>query len=227
MKVTASVATSEDKTIQINFTIPYALIKEAQEKVIAEYAKEVEIPGFRKGKAPLEKAREKIAQTTLIEKSLAQILPQALAEALSANKIKPAIYPKFELVKSEKDQDWQARALTCELPVIILGDYKAAISGIIKLKGMSAEEKENKVIKTLLELQKVNIPQLIISEETDARLASLLARIEKLGLTLEGYLTSIGKTPQTLREEYATQSRNTIALDLILNKIADGCQVTF
>jgi FKBP-type peptidyl-prolyl cis-trans isomerase (trigger factor) len=34
-------------------------------------------------------------------------------------------------------------------------------------------------------------------------------------------LTSIGKTPQTLREEYATQSRNTIALDLILNKIAE------
>lgn len=225
MQITSTVATSEDKTIQITFTIPFVLVKEAEEKVIADYAQETEIPGFRKGKAPLEKVREKIPQSSLIEKSLAKILPEALAQAINQNKIRPAIYPKFELVSAKENEDWQVRATTCELPEVILGDYKAAVNSIIKIKGMTKDEKEQKVIKTLLETQKINLPNVLITEEVDARLASLLARIEKLGLTLEGYLGSIGKTPQSLRQEYETQATNTICLELILNKIAAEAEI--
>lgn len=225
MEITSTLATSDDKTIQITFTVPFALIKKAQEEVIADLARNIEIPGFRKGKAPVEKVREKIAQSTLIEKSLAKILPQALAEAINQNKIRPAIYPKFELLSAKENEDWQIRAVTCELPEVILGDYKAAVNGIIHLKEMSKEDKEEKVIKALLESQKINIPKLLITEEADARLSSLLARIEKLGLTLEGYLGSIGKTPQSLRTEYETQAQNTIVLELTLNKIAQDQKI--
>jgi len=221
MKTTATIARLEDQTIQITFTVPFGLVKEAQAKVVAEYAKETEIPGFRKGNAPLEKVKEKIPTATLIEKSLAKILPQALAEAISTHKIRPVIYPKFELIKAKEGEDWQIRATTCELPTLILGDYKGAINSIIKVKDMPKEQKEEKVIKTLLETQKITLPQLLVSEEVDTRLASLLARLEKLGLTLEGYLGSIGKTPQSLRGEYEAQAKNTISLELILNKIAE------
>lgn len=221
-KITAVVARSEDKTIQITFTIPAPLVQKAQNEVITDVTKDTEIPGFRKGKAPEEKVREKIPAGDLIEKSLAKILPQALAEAINTNKIRPAIYPKFELIKADEGQDWEVRASTCELPEVILTDYKGAIkSGIIKVNDMKPEEKEQKVIKVLLDSHKIDVPQLLINEEVDARLAQLLERIEKLGLTLEGYLGSIGKTPQSLREEYATQSKNTIILELLLTKIAE------
>jgi FKBP-type peptidyl-prolyl cis-trans isomerase (trigger factor) len=221
-KITAVVARSEDKTIQITFTIPAPLVQKAQDEVISDVTKDAEIPGFRKGKAPEEKVREKIPAGDLIEKSLAKILPQALAEAINTNKIRPAIYPKFELIKAEAGKDWEVRASTCELPEIILTDYKGAIkTGIIKVNDMKPEEKEQKVIKVLLDSQRIDIPQLLINEEVDARLAQLLERIEKLGLTLEGYLGSIGKTPQSLREEYSVQSKNTIILELLLNKIAE------
>jgi hypothetical protein len=36
----------------------------------------------------------------------------------------------------------------------------------------------------------------LIDEEVNSRLSKLLERIEKLGLTLESYLSSIGKTAQ-------------------------------
>lgn len=224
-KISSVVAVSEDKTIQMTFTVPYALIKKAQDEVITETAKDIEIPGFRKGKAPVEKIREKIDQATLIQKSLAKVLPAALAETINQNKIRPAIYPKFELLAAKENEDWQVRAVTCELPEVILGDYKAAVNGIIKVKDMPKEQKEEKVIKTLLETQKINIPKLLVTEEADARLSSLLARIEKLGLTLEGYLGSIGKTPQSLRAEYETQAQNTIILELTLNKIAQDQKI--
>jgi len=226
MEITSTLATGDDKTIQITFTVPYTLVKEAQEKVVTQYAKETEIPGFRKGKAPAEKIREKIPQSTLIEKSLAKILPEALSQTITKNKIRPAIYPKFELVSAKENEDWQIRAVTCELPEVILGDYKGAINSIIRLKDMPKEEKEQKIIKTLLETHTINLPQLLITEEVDSRLSSLLARIEKLGLTLEGYLGSIGKNPKSLRKEYEIQSRNTIALELILNQIAKDQKIS-
>jgi FKBP-type peptidyl-prolyl cis-trans isomerase (trigger factor) len=220
--ITSVVAKSEDKTIQISFTVPFPLIKKAQDEVLAESAKDTEIPGFRKGKAPLEKVKEKIPADILIQKSLAKILPPALAKAIEEHKIKPAIYPKFELLSAKENENWQIRATTCELPQIILPDYKTKIKeqSIKTLKEPAKEEKEQKAIKILLDLVKVTLPRLLVSEEVDARLSSLLSRIEKLGLSLEGYLQSIGKTPETLRAEYELQAKNTITLELILNEIS-------
>ena len=220
--ITSVVAKSEDKTIQISFTVPFPLIKKAQDEVLAESAKDTEIPGFRKGKAPLEKVKEKIPADILIQKSLAKILPPALAKAIEEHKIKPAIYPKFELLSAKENENWQIRATTCELPQIILPDYKTKIKeqSIKTLKEPAKEEKEQKAIKILLDLVKVTLPRLLVSEEVDARLSSLLSRIEKLGLSLEGYLQSIGKTPETLRIEYELQAKNTITLELILNEIS-------
>lgn len=220
-KITSTVAKEENGNIQITFTIPYSLISQAQDKVVEEYAKEAEIPGFRKGNAPIEKVKEKIPEASLTEKALARILPEALSSAIAENKIRPAIYPKFELISAKPNENWQVRAITCELPQIILPDYAKLIKeGIIKTpKEPSRDEKEQKIIKILLDAISINIPKLLVSEEVDARLSSLLQRIEKLGLSLEGYLGSIGKTPEKLREEYELQAKNTISIELILNEV--------
>ncbi|MDP3994639.1 MAG: trigger factor [bacterium] len=231
-KITHAIAKSDDKTVQITFTIPYATVKEAQNKVVVDYAKTAEIAGFRKGKAPIEKVKEKIEPNTLIEKSLGLILPKALGEVITQDKLKPAIYPKFEVVKANTDEDWQVRATTCELPEVNLGDYKKIISQTSEShsapadaktmagKEASRDKKEQEVIKTLLSTVKINIPTILVEEEVNSRLASLLERIEKLGLTLEGYLSSLKKKPEELRNEYETQAKNTISLDLVLNKIS-------
>lgn len=220
-KITSTVAKEENGNVQITFTIPYSLISSAQDKVIQEYAKEAEVPGFRKGNAPIEKVKEKIPAETLVEKSLAHILPEALSSVINENRLKPAIYPKFELIKANENEPWEIRAITCELPKVILPDYKKLIrEGVIKTpKEMPKEEKEEKVIKILLDNIKITVPELLVKEEVDARLSSLLQRIEKLGLSLEGYLGSVGKTPEKLREEYELQARNTIILELTLNEI--------
>lgn len=230
-KITHAIAKSDDKTVQITFTIPYSIVKDSQNKVVEEFAKTAEIAGFRKGKAPIEKVREKMDPNTLVEKSLGRILPKALGDTITEHKLKPAIYPKFEVIKANADEDWQIRAVTCELPEVDLGDYKQSLllrskktikeSHSVPSDGTSRDKKEQEVIKILLDSVKIAIPKILIDEEVNSRLANLLERIEKLGLTLEGYLSSTGKNPQALREEYGAQAKSTIMLDLILNKIVD------
>lgn len=232
-KITSVIARETDGNIQITFTIPFVLVKKAQEETIAEMAKEIEVQGFRKGMAPLNKVAEKIPQNTLIEHSLSHILPKALAESINENKLRIAIYPKFELVSAKDGEDWQVRGITCELPEIALGDYKKEISGATRArniivpgkepaKELSKEEKEQTVIKALLESVKVTIPKILIEEEVASRLSNLLGRLEKLGLALESYLASIGKTVDGIRAEYEAQAKDAISLDLILSKIAES-----
>jgi trigger factor len=87
-------------------------------------------------------------------------------------------------------------------------------------KDLSREEKEQEVIKALLESVEVTVPKLLIDEEANSRLSQLLERLEKLGLTLESYLASIKKTATSLRQEYEEQAKRGIALDIILNEVA-------
>jgi FKBP-type peptidyl-prolyl cis-trans isomerase (trigger factor) len=42
----------EDGTIQLTVTLPWELVKKTKEEVILEHVEEVQLPGFRKGKAP-------------------------------------------------------------------------------------------------------------------------------------------------------------------------------
>lgn len=223
-----TLARLDDGTIQINFAVPKTEIDKNQEVVLAEMAKTVTAPGFRKGKVPLETAREKIDPEQLLEKTLGKILPDAYMHALDEHKIKPITYPKFEVIK--QGDVWEIRATTAELPQIELGDYKNIIGGAIRSaslkKELTREEKEQIVVKTLLETIKVKIPKILLDDEVNGRLSALLARIEKLGLTLEGYLSSIGKTEQTLRDEYEKQVSEGITLELVLNKVADTQGIT-
>ena len=213
VKITSTLAKEDDGSIQITFNFPFSLIKKAKEETLVEFAKETEVAGFRRGKAPISKVEEKIPQEKLTERLLAKILPKALAEALTEYKIRPAIYPKFELIKAKENEDWKVKALTCEIPNFELGDYQKAISGLGK-------PKEQEIIKFLLETIHVHLPKILINEEVNTRLSNLLERIEKLGLSLESYLASIGKTPEILRKEYAVQAESAIATELILEKIA-------
>lgn len=237
--VTSTVAKTDDGTVQINFIVPWETVNKTREQVLKEIAENMTIPGFRKGNAPLEMVKEKADKTDLIQHTLGHILPEALGKSIEKHKLKIAIYPKFELGKAEENQDWEVKALTCELPEVEIGDYKKNIQAEVRAslliksdkdskdkKDLSTtkqeptvEEKRNLVVKALLTSTKVTIPNILIEEEVSSRLSSLLERVEKLGLSLEGYLGSIGKTPQSLRDEYKKQAEETLKLDLAFAKI--------
>lgn len=227
----AVIAKSDDGTIQITYTIPFVKIDKSKKEVALELAKNIEIPGFRKGKAPLNKILEHLPENTLLEKTLSTILPQLFADTIKEQKIKPAVYPKFELISAKDNEDWQIRATTAEIPEIKLGSYKDKVKGALRSKGLwkpgddkkkefTREQKEQLVINALLTNIKLDIPKVIIESEVNSRLSKLLEQIERLGLNLDSYLASVNKTSDQLRVEYERQAQEAVALDLILAKIS-------
>lgn len=234
--ISSTLAKSEDGTIQINFTIPWRLIQESQNKALDELSKNVSIPGFRKGKAPKEKSASYINPQQLTERTLQSILPKAFSDAVSKHKIRPIIYPRFEVIHAHNGEDWQIKATTCEYPEVKLPDYKKEAKGLNKSdsiwvpgkdqekegKEPTRETKEQKVLEMLLSKTKIAVPKVLVDEELERRLALLIDKIDKLGLTLDKYLASIGKNPDQLRQEYTKQAQDSIMLEFILDKIAEA-----
>jgi|WetSurSiteA1Bulk_404760.scaffolds.fasta_scaffold27200_3 trigger factor len=243
LNINSTLAKSEDGSIQITFDIPYSFIVKAKEEALVELAKTTEVPGFRKGNAPVSEVKKRVEEADLIEKALTGILPKYFGDAIEKFKIKPVVYPKFELIKALENENWQIIAKTCEIPTFELPDYKKIIAGKFKEKQIwtpekgspnqkeekkeeSPEEKEQTVVSLLLANTKFEIPKILVEEEVNSRLSSLLERTEKLGLTLEGYLASINKKPEDLRKEYEEKAINNIKVDLILEKIATDEKIT-
>ncbi len=231
-------------TIELTITIPYVDVKKAWDGVVDEAVKNAEIKGFRKGKAPRNLVEEKLDKEKLREETLKKLLPQSYAEALKTHSINPIITPKIHVNKLEdpindsgKDlpasrQGWQFTALTCEKPTLNLGNYKDAIKKVtakskIVIPGKPFDQAQGQppkfedIVKVLLESISISIPEILVDTETDRLLSQTLDEVKKLGLTLDQYLSSTGRNPQSLREEYKKKAENDIKLEFALQKIAE------
>lgn len=231
--VKSVLAREDNGTIQITLTIVQAEVKKNEQEVLVELAKSVEIPGFRPGHAPVEQVKNSVSAQTVLEKILARILPNAFAKAVEEHKIRPILTPRFELINAG-DADWQVRAVTCEAPKVELGDYKKEIEASRKIiasekdAGPTQADKENTVIETLLKTAKAIIPKPLIEEEVNHRLSDLVEQTQKLGLTVEQYLSSTGKSADGIRDEYTKQAEEQIKIMLLLSHIAEaeGIEIT-
>ena len=203
------------QTAEIEITIPWSEIKDSFEKVFAEVSKDVEVPGFRKGKAPKNLLEKNINRSKIYEEVVRQVIPKAYQEAVTTNNLKPVTAPKIEVVKAKENEDWVVKATLALKPKIDLKNYKEKISQLksgkakIWTPGAAAEKEKptgpslDEIVNTLLEATDVELSDILIEEEANRLLAQLIDQTQKLGLTIEQYLIAKGKTSETLRAEYA------------------------
>lgn len=217
----------EDGTIQLTVTLPWELVKKTKEEVIVEHVKEVQLPGFRKGKAPRKLVEENLNQDHLREDILKKLLPQGYVEALKEHKINPVLSPKVHVDKLEDDKDWVFTALTAETPNVELGKYKDAVQKITAKTKIVVPGKEQTPVsfedisQALLDSVTMKIPNIIIEQEVDRLLAQTLDEVKKLGLTLDQYLASTGRNTEQLRAEYQKKAETDIKLEFVLQKVAE------
>ena len=230
----STITKTEDGTITLAIAIPKDAIATTRAALVADYVKNANLPGFRKGKAPQKLVEEKMDIEKLNEEILKKLLPTYYVEAIKEHNIQPIVHPKVHVGKIEEGKDWEFTATTCEAPQATLKDYKKAVKDItakskivVPGKDLPAGRQENKevafdeVMKTVLEHATVTIPSMLIDQEVDRLLSQTLDEIKTLGLTLDQYLASTKKTAEELRKDYAQKAENDIKIEFVLQKIAD------
>lgn len=219
-------------TFELTITLPWSEIKSRYEKISSQMIGEVEVKGFRKGKAPQELAEKQLDKDKVFQEVIKEIVPDAYLELIKKYDLHPIVNPKIELTSLKEGQDWIFKALACEKPEVNLGSYKEEIKKLnakskIIVPGREPQPpKLEELIGVLLDNTTLEISDLLIENEANRLLAKLLDEIKALGLTLEQYLSSVGKTPESLRNEYTQKSINDIKLELILDKIAEVEKIT-
>lgn len=238
--MTVAVNRLANGTIELTVTLVWAEVATSYKKVVDELVKTTEIPGFRPGKAPSKLLEEKLDKTKVYEEVLKQIVPRTYADAIKQENITPIIPPRIEIISFKENEVCQFRAQTCERPAVKLGDYQKAIVQLradkstkiwVPGKDKNGHQSSHRadhselnlsdVFKALTTCCQVPIPVLLVENEVNRMLAGLIDQTQKLGLTVEQYLVSQGKTTEGLRSEYAAQANQNLALEFILEAIAD------
>lgn len=235
------IARQEDGTIQLIITIPASEVAQTKEEVTNRFAQDLEVSGFRKGKAPRDVAEQRIDQQKLQEETLKQLLPKAYLKAIEDHKLHPIMSPKVHVQKLTDGNDWVFTAFTCEMPDVQLGSYKTDIQKITAKSKIIVPGKEpfgsaqdlrqeqpkfEEIVQTLIASVKVTVPAVLLEQEADRLLAQTLDEIKRLGLTLDQYLASTKRTPEELRAEYMAKAGSDLKLEFILQKIAQEEQIT-
>ncbi|MBI5449554.1 hypothetical protein HY948_04550 [Candidatus Gottesmanbacteria bacterium] len=239
--MTSALQRLPDETIELTITIPWTDIASNYEHAIVAAIQNAELPGFRKGKAPRKAVEEKLDKTKVYEEVLKDLLPKAYNEAVTQQKIHPIVTPKVELKEANEGKDWTVRALTCEKPQVTLGEYKKAIGDVktskqkkIWVPGQEpsasaktlADKEDQKptldeLLKALYEHVTIKIPGLLLEHEVNRLLSDLIDQTKKLGLSVDQYLASTNRSPESIKKEYAEQAKRTLALEFALEEVAD------
>lgn len=222
----------EGNTTELTVTIPWSRAKDEYAKLLDQTISEIQVEGFRKGKAPRELAEKQVNTARVLEETLKKIIPDIYAELVKENDLKPIASPKVELIEAEVEKDWRVRFTVAGIPVVTLGDYKKKLEELkakkpqIWVPGKSEEKKEQKasidlMLETLMTAVTVEVSPILIEEETNRLLSEMFDELKKLGLTVDQYLQAQGKNADALRTEYTDRAKKSLALQFALAEIAE------
>jgi trigger factor len=108
----------------VRITIGPEAFKEKLEAVYRRYAREVRIPGFRKGRIPRNVLDSRFGRKLFIEETQEDLERQHLPEALVELNLRPVSRPEVEVSSFEEETPFVFRASFSILPEIDLPDYR-------------------------------------------------------------------------------------------------------
>ena len=124
MKVSAEKI--ENQKVVLTIEVVAAELDKAEERACKRFASQVNIPGFRKGKAPRKIVEQHVGKQTVLQEAFDYfIAPEALADALKDQNMEDIVArPKIEPVTLEDGKDVVFKATVVPRPEVKLGEYK-------------------------------------------------------------------------------------------------------
>ena len=116
--------TDNANEVKLEITVEASKFEDAMKKVYFKSAKYFNIPGFRKGKAPMNIVEKYYGKEIFYEDAFNEVASESYEEALKENKIEAVSHPTIDVVQMEKGQDLIFTAVVQTKPEIELGKYK-------------------------------------------------------------------------------------------------------
>ena len=116
--------TDNANEVKLELTVEASKFDEAIKKVYFKSAKYFNIPGFRKGKAPMNIVEKYYGKEIFYEDAFNEVAPDAMEEAVKENNLEVVSRPDIEVTQIGKGQDLIFTAVMQTKPEAKLGKYK-------------------------------------------------------------------------------------------------------
>lgn len=183
MKVAAN-ELSKNK-VELTIEVPEEDFEVSLQKAYKIVVKKVNIPGFRKGKAPRHILEKMYGREIIMEEALQDAVPKAFEQALEEVKEQyiPVSDPEYDMVEMEKGKPFIFKAVFDSKPEVKLGQYKGieVEKALIEVK---AEEVDAEIEKMRQRYAKLEVVENEAALQGDVLTIDFVGKIE--GVAFEG-----------------------------------------
>ena len=123
--MSVKVENTENKNeVKLSFVVEAEKFEEAMKKVYTKTAKYFNIPGFRKGKAPMQLVERQYGSEIFYEDAFNELVPDVYDAAIKENNVEAVSKPNIDITQMEKGKDLIFTATVQTKPEVKLGKYK-------------------------------------------------------------------------------------------------------
>lgn len=108
----------------LTFEVSAEQFEEALDQAFKKVVKDIEVPGFRKGKVPRIIFEKRFGVEALYQDAIDIVLPNAYVEAIEETKIEPVDQPSIDIEEIERGKNLVFTAEVTVKPEVKLGEYK-------------------------------------------------------------------------------------------------------
>jgi trigger factor len=109
------------RQVVLDIEVEQERLERAIDEAYRRLSGRVDVPGFRRGKAPRSMVERLIGRDRIVEEALDRLVPQVISEAIQQQKIEPYTRPRVESIEFEP---LRLKAVVGLAPKVELGDYK-------------------------------------------------------------------------------------------------------
>lgn len=222
--------------IELKIEVPVEEFQGFYDKAVLQLGENVEIAGFRPGKAPKEIIEKEIGCQKILEAAAERCLRESYIKAIQENKIEPLGQPEVEILKLAPGNPFEFKARVATLPEIKLPDYKTIASQIKKKKvevtreeidrlrdekeRLEKERLREEILEKIAQNSEMEIPQVLLEAETKKMLENFKQQVlQMLQISFEDYLKRVSKTEEEILNSLAFEAKKRVRNSLILKRI--------
>ncbi|GIM27551.1 trigger factor [Clostridium polyendosporum] len=141
----------ETNVVKFEVKVEAEKFNNALNKAYKKNVSKFSVPGFRKGKVPMNMVKQYYGVGVLLEDAVNFVIDETYPVALKDNDIRPVDYPEIDVIEVGEGKDLVYTAKVTVYPEVELGKYKA-----VEAKKVAYEVSEEEVEKQLKSMQEKN-----------------------------------------------------------------------
>lgn len=115
----------ENNRAVLSVEVEAPVVEEALQRAYQRVVRRVNIPGFRKGRAPRRVVERYVGKDALWDEALEHLIGHAYDHAVAAVGIEPVDRPRIEIINAEEGEPLTFKAVVVVKPEVDLGDYRS------------------------------------------------------------------------------------------------------